>query len=174
MQLTAAIVRAARPRRLLDLGCGLGYSTLWLARAAGSKAHVVGIDGDDAHIELARIFAEDLRMADRIEFVTGQVVDVLASISQQVDAIHDDAWFAAAPAHLDLMIGLLRRGGVLTMPNWFLLTDAITGAPSNDWTQFAGETWAADAVAYARVLAARSDIDITWVVQPPLAIATKR
>ena len=35
MQLVAALARAANVERALDLGCGLGYSTLWIASAIG-------------------------------------------------------------------------------------------------------------------------------------------
>ena len=89
-----------------------------------------------------------------VDFVLGEVTDVLADTPGPVDAIHDDAWFATPPAHLEAMLGLLRPGGLLTMPNWFLLIGALTGQPRNDWEQFAGPTWANDAVSYAELLAA--------------------
>jgi len=41
MQLVAALARAAGARRVLDLGSGLGYSTLWIANAIGDDALVV-------------------------------------------------------------------------------------------------------------------------------------
>jgi hypothetical protein len=44
------------------------------------------------------------------------------------------------------------------MPNWFLLVDALRGAPRNDWERFAGPTWADDALEYAKRLAAAA----TW------------
>jgi predicted O-methyltransferase YrrM len=132
---------------VLDLGCGIGYSTLWLASAAGDGARV-----------------------GRIEFVCGTVIDVLSDMRGPVDAIHDDAWFAP-PDHLEAMIALLRPGGLLTMPNWFLLVDAITGEARNDWEQFAGPTWAADTIAYAELLAQRNDICVSWIIRPPLGVA---
>ena len=49
MQLVAALARAAKVERALDLGCGLGYSTLWIATAIGETGSVVGIDDDPEH-----------------------------------------------------------------------------------------------------------------------------
>ena len=47
------------------------------------------------------------------------------------------------------MLSLLRPGGLLTMANWFLLVDVLTGKPRNDWELFAGPAWAKDTLDYA-------------------------
>ena len=173
MQLASMFVRAAYPRTILDLGCGIGYSTFWLTDGAGPDVSVVGIDSDPGHVEVARRLCTDFGFDGRVEFVVGEVADVLARMTGPVDAIHDDAWFAAAPGHLEAMLSLLPPGGLLTMPNWFLLIDALTGQPRNDWERFAGPTWADDAVAYAELLAARRDLAVSWVIRPPLGVAVK-
>jgi predicted O-methyltransferase YrrM len=54
------------------------------------------------------------------------------------DFVHDDSWFAAQPAYFDRVVELLTPGGLLTMPNWFLLTDAIAGRRHRRWARFAG------------------------------------
>ncbi len=41
MSLAAQVVRTARAKKILDLGSGLGYSTLWLAEAAPPDAAVL-------------------------------------------------------------------------------------------------------------------------------------
>jgi predicted O-methyltransferase YrrM len=173
MQLTAMFVRAAGPRTILDLGCGVGYSTFWLADAGGPGCATIGVDSDASHIELARSACTQLGFDGRVEFVLGDVADVLGTMAGSVDVIHDDAWFAAAPGHLEAMVALLRPGGLLTMPNWFLLVDALTGQPRNDWERFAGPSWADDAVAYAELLAARRDLAVSWIIRPPLGVAVK-
>ena len=59
------------------------------------------------------------------------------------------------------------------MVNWFLLVDALTGAPRNDWASFAGEDWADKTTRYAHTLAERTDLQITWLQSPPIAFAIK-
>ena len=54
MQLASMFVRAANPRTVVDLGCGIGYSTFWLADASAPGSRVIGIDFDPAHVALAR------------------------------------------------------------------------------------------------------------------------
>lgn len=115
---------------------------------------MTGIDSDSTHVDLA-LSLRARHGLERVDFIVGDVADVLADTGGSVDAIHDDAWFAATPSHLETMLALLRPGGLLTMPNWFLLVDALSGRPRNDWEQFAGPAWADDCRAYAEQLAAR-------------------
>ncbi len=173
MQLVASLGRLAAPSSVLDLGCGLGYSTLWLASILQPGGRVLGVDDDPDHVAEAEVIAEELGFADRAEYRCGRVADVLDETSAPIDMIHDDAWFAARPEHLDAMVALLRPGGLLTMVNWFLLVDAITGEPRNDWASFAGPSWASSTEAYADELANRADLSVTWLQEPPIAFAVK-
>ncbi len=173
MSLVAQLVRAARAHRVLDLGCGFGYSTLWLAAAGGPSARITAIDQFTEHIEQAEAFAEQFGLAGRIEFVVGDVASVLATLNGPFDLIHDDAWFASAPPYLEAMLGQLTAGGVVTMANWFLLEDAIVGEARRDWSELAGPAWAHNVRAYSHELADRTDLTMTWVVTPPLGIAIR-
>lgn len=173
MHLVASITRASKARRALDLGSGLGHSTLWLADAVGPAGEVVGIDEDGLHTAEAGQIAIDAGFARTVSYRTGRVVDVLPELMETFDLIHDDAWFAGAPDHLELMLDLLEPGGVLTMANWFLLVDALTGEPTNNWESFAGPDWAARTLEYAEQLTARTDLSINWITKPPVGFATK-
>jgi len=173
MQLVSSLARLVAPTRVLDLGSGFGYSSLWLARVLGATGEVIGIDDDPIHTARATELAAEHGLGTRVRFITGRVHEVLESLEGHFDVIHDDAWFARRPDHLETMLGLLRPGGLLTMVNWFLLVDAITGQPRNDWESFAGPTWAEDTFDYARHLAQRSDLSVTWVTTPPIAFARK-
>lgn len=57
--------------RILDVGCGGGWSTLALARAY-PDATVVGLDIDAPSIEAARSAAGEAGLTDRVEFVLSE------------------------------------------------------------------------------------------------------
>jgi predicted O-methyltransferase YrrM len=80
MQLVAALARAANATRALDLGCGLGYSTLWIASATGDDGSVVGIDDDPGHTGQATSLAAEAGFGSRVSYVTGRVGDVLPTL----------------------------------------------------------------------------------------------
>lgn len=56
--------------RLVDVGCGHGWSTLALARAY-PEAHVDGVDVDAPSIDAARAHAEESGLSDRVTFHLG-------------------------------------------------------------------------------------------------------
>lgn len=59
---------------VLDVGCGLGWSTIALAKAF-PNARIVGVDLDEASIDEARVNAHEAGVADRVEFVLGNAAD---------------------------------------------------------------------------------------------------
>ena len=63
-------LRSAPPARVLDLGCGLGASSVALAHAY-PRATVLGIDLDAASVAAARDAAAAAGVADRVSFVVG-------------------------------------------------------------------------------------------------------
>jgi SAM-dependent methyltransferase len=65
-------LRAAPPARVLDIGCGCGWSTIAIARAYPG-AEVVGVDSDAASIELARANAASAGLDGRVRFVSADV-----------------------------------------------------------------------------------------------------
>lgn len=173
MRLAAALVSASGAKRILDIGTGIGYSALWLARAAGEGAVVEAMDRFPEHVEIGRRIVAEAGLADRIRFLTGEADELLPGLAGPYDAIHDDGWFAAKPAYYERVIELLRPGGLLTMPNWFLLEDALSGTPRRDWAEFAGAAWREATIDYARRIASDRRLTVTWSFVPPLGIAVK-
>lgn len=53
-QLLGVLAAASGARRVMEIGCGLGYSALWLAYGAGGEATVETIESDQAHAGMAR------------------------------------------------------------------------------------------------------------------------
>jgi predicted O-methyltransferase YrrM len=175
MRVLATLVQAAAAKRILEIGCGLGYSALWLADAAGPDSTVETIDRFPEHAELARGFALEFGLAERVRILLGEGDDILAGLAGPFDLIHDDGWFGCQPPYYDRVVELLRPGGLWVLSNWFLLDQAITGKTTMDWAQFAGPRWADDVKSYARILTSDPRLYVSYIVQPSwVALAVKR
>jgi SAM-dependent methyltransferase len=85
-------LRAAPPARVLDLGCGLGASSIALARAY-PRAQVLGVDLDQASVTEARTAAARAGVADRVSFQLGDAAHLTAEGPFQLvtvfEALHD-------------------------------------------------------------------------------------
>src|SRR5437867_320161 len=97
MRVLANIVRAMQAKRILEIGCGLGYSALWLADSAGPEGLVEAIDRFPEHVELAEGFAKHSGLEGRVKVLTGDSGAVLSGLSGSYDFVHDDGWFAVRP-----------------------------------------------------------------------------
>jgi SAM-dependent methyltransferase len=84
-------LRSAPPPRVLDLGCGLGASSVALARAY-PRATVLGVDLDEASVAQARAAAAEAGVAHRVSFVVGDArlaQDASFDLVTVFEALHD-------------------------------------------------------------------------------------
>ncbi|MGH9703570.1 MAG: O-methyltransferase, partial [Candidatus Acidiferrales bacterium] len=63
------LARVSGAKRMFEMGSAIGYSTIWLARAAGANADIYYTDGDPANEKRARDYATRAGVADRIQFM---------------------------------------------------------------------------------------------------------
>lgn len=118
--LLGALAAATRARRLLEVGCGLGYSGLWLAYGAGPESLLETIELDGQHAEIARRHFESARLGDRIRILQGRGSTVLAGLRGSYDLIYFDTDPAESLADLAQFERLLKPGALLVSANLFL------------------------------------------------------
>jgi len=120
-RLLALLVRISGARRIFEMGSAIGYSTLWLARAAGPRAEVYYSDGDPENARRARRSFEQAGVAGRISILTGDSLALLRKAPGRFDLIFCDVDKHQYPAAFRIAVRKLRRGGLLVADNtlWF-------------------------------------------------------
>jgi caffeoyl-CoA O-methyltransferase len=113
----AVLVMTIKARRIFELGSAIGYSTIWLARAAGEGADVYYSDGSADNAERARDYFNRAAIADRIHIHVGDALSVLAHVPGNFDLIFNDVDKDGYPAVLDAVPGRLRSGGLFVTDN---------------------------------------------------------
>ena len=115
--LLAQLVELSGARRIFELGSAIGYSTIWLARAAGPGAEVHYSDGDSENVRRARNYFERADVASNIRLHECDALLALASVPGQFDLIFNDVDKEGYPTVLDAVTPRLRKGGLFITDN---------------------------------------------------------
>ncbi|MGH9731358.1 MAG: O-methyltransferase, partial [Candidatus Acidiferrales bacterium] len=104
-------------KRIFEMGSAIGYSTIWLARAAGPSAEVYYTDGDPSNARRAKEFFERAGVEKRITVMTGDALATLDKTKGKFDLIFIDVDKHQYPAALRKALPRLKSGGLLLTDN---------------------------------------------------------
>ena len=113
--LLATIAAAVDARRILELGCALGYTSLSFA-AGAPRAKIDTVERDPEHVRLAREHFELAGCSRRISVHEGDFAAVLPELKPGYDVAFFDG-STPVPALHKALHGLLRPGGTLITAN---------------------------------------------------------
>lgn len=117
--LLQTLAAAAGARRVLEVGCNLGYSALWLASGMTPDGTLDTIEMDEAIAARAEANFRDAGIAERVRVHRGAALDVLPSLAGPYDVIFLDAAKAEYPRYLEHASRALRPGGIVAADNAF-------------------------------------------------------
>ena len=104
-------------KRIFEMGSAIGYSTIWLARAAGPRAEVYYTDGDPSNARRAKEFFERADVEKRITVMTGDALAMIDRTKGKFDLIFIDVDKHQYPAALRKALPRLKSGGLLLTDN---------------------------------------------------------
>jgi predicted O-methyltransferase YrrM len=131
-RLLALLVRISGAKRIFELGSAIGYSTVWLAQAAGPGARVFYTDGDPEKARRALGYFQRAGVAERITIQVGDAVTMLGRTPGQFDLIFNDVDKHGYPAVFRAAVPRLKRGGLLVADNVLWSGRVTHKAPRND------------------------------------------
>ena len=111
------LVKISGAKRIFELGSAIGYSTIWLARAAGADAEIHYSDGSAENAQRARGYFERAGVASRIEVHVGDALTALGRTPGEFDLVFNDVDKEGYPAVLAAVPPRLRRGGLFITDN---------------------------------------------------------
>ena len=119
--------RAISARRALEIGTAIGYGAIILADAMGRDGKVTTIDPSEERVRVASDFISRAGLTDQIEIVPGKALDVLPELSGGFDLAYIDAVKEEYCEYLELILPIIRRGGVIIADNVLWKGQVATG-----------------------------------------------
>lgn len=116
-QLMRALVRAGRPRRLIEVGTNIGYSVIVLGRECDSEAVIETIEIDHNTLTTAKRFVAEAELPCRVVFHEGAALDVLPRLTGPFDFVFIDCVKTEYGAYLDALLPKLERGALIVCDN---------------------------------------------------------
>jgi caffeoyl-CoA O-methyltransferase len=116
-RMLALLVQISGAKRIFELGSAIGYSTIWLARAAGAQAETTYTDGDPENAKRAKAYFERGGVAQQIRVETGDALMLLKKTPGEFDLIFNDINKREYPDAAKQALPRLRRGGLFITDN---------------------------------------------------------
>ncbi|MBA2919687.1 methyltransferase [Sphingomonas sp. MAH-20] len=108
-------------RRILEVGTLGGYSTIWLARALPEGGHLVTLELDPHHADVARANLARATLADKVDVRVGPASETLEAMiaggEAPFDFIFVDADKEGYPGYLRAALRLSRAGTMIVFDN---------------------------------------------------------
>ena len=116
-QFLAFLVGAIGARRVLELGTFTGYSSISMARALPDGGRIITCDVNEETTAIARRYAEEAGVADRIDYRLGLAVETLAQLEGPFDLIFIDADKAGYVDYYEAALPKLADAGLILADN---------------------------------------------------------
>jgi predicted O-methyltransferase YrrM len=132
LQILAQLVGA---RSILEIGTLGGYSTIWLARGLRPGGHLVTLEVDPKHAEVARLNVSRAGLKDVVEIRIGNALETLPQLSAErrgpFDLVFIDADKQNIPTYFEWALKLSRPGALIVVDN-VVRSGAVIDADSSD------------------------------------------
>ena len=113
----AFIVGLKQPRRALEIGTFTGWSSIAMAQALPPGATLVSCDVNEETTAIARRYAEEAGVVDRIEYRTAPGLDSIEQLEGEFDLIFIDADKPNYLNYYEATLPKLARTGLMVLDN---------------------------------------------------------
>lgn len=114
------MIRLHRPKAILEVGTAIGYSTIWMARAAGPEARLKTIEINENHAYEAWLNFKEAGIEEQVQGLVGDAVDLIGKLDTTFDLIFLDAAKGQYLNFFESALAILNPGGLIIADNVLL------------------------------------------------------
>jgi len=116
-RLLRVLVSAMAPKRVVEIGTAIGFSTLWMASALPPGGRIDTIDPDRARTDRARKYWLRAGVTDRVRVVNEPALRVLPRLAPGIEFAFIDAIKTEYADYLDALLPKMAPAGMITVDN---------------------------------------------------------
>lgn len=110
-------IKITKPKRVLEIGTAIGYSSIRIARSLATKAVLHTIEKSEDNIKLAEENFSKSGLGEKIVLYNGDALDIMPNLSGKYDFIFLDADKEDYKRLFDYSLMLLKKKGILFVDN---------------------------------------------------------
>ena len=122
-QVLIKVIHKTRPKRILEIGTFVGYSTIMMAKELDADAYLITIETHAGRAKLARENIEKAEVRPKIDVIIGDAVKVIPNLIGKFDMVFIDAAKEEYFAYLKLVEKKLHKGSVIVADNVGVFAD---------------------------------------------------
>lgn len=119
-KLLQLFVQMISAKSILEIGTLGAYSTIWMAKALPKNGHIISLEFDSKHAEVAKNNISRAGLDDKIEVRIGNALDLLPQIKREellFDLVFIDADKKSNPDYFKWALNLSLPGSVIIVDN---------------------------------------------------------
>jgi predicted O-methyltransferase YrrM len=116
-QTMRVLLRARRPRHVIEVGTNIGYSVIVMGREVGAGTVVETIELDRGILATAKNFVAEAALQCEVRFHEGAALEVLPRLDGPFDFAFIDCVKTEYEAYLDALLPKLERGAMIVCDN---------------------------------------------------------
>jgi len=111
------LIKVIKPKRVLELGTAIAYSSIRIARNLKKKSVVHTIEKSQDNIPIAKENIAKSGLEDKINIYEGNAIEIMPTLTKKYDFIFLDADKGDYKRLFDYSVILLKKGGVIFVDN---------------------------------------------------------
>lgn len=117
VSLLEILIKIHKPKRALEIGMAIAYSTIRIAKCLDKKCTITAIEKSKDNINLAKNFIDRSGQAEKINILEGDALYLLPALSKKYDFIFLDADKEDYERLFDYSLKLLKKDGIIFIDN---------------------------------------------------------
>lgn len=106
-----------RPKKILEIGTFTGYSAICMAEGLQENGNLITIDKNEELEELVKKYFREAGVADKIQFLIGNALDIIPKLEGYFDLVFIDADKVNYQNYYNLIIDKVASGGFIIADN---------------------------------------------------------